>query len=366
MKNKGFIGLIIAVIIICLVAVQGISLLVENARPAITSQSVSVRAIGSAISASGTIHSENEATLHFATAGKLVYLPFKEGDHVVSGQTIAQLDTYQLQQELTAALNNYKAARDSFDQTQENAGNGVLQNAQTSQLNPNSLSGLSGNGQATAINNAIARIVDENQANLNNAVINVQLANYALQLSTLTAPFSGVITQEDVTVANQNVTPATGFSLADPSNLVFRANVDASDIDYVHVGAQATLQIDGYTKPVTATVTKIYPDKQTLGSGEEVYQVDLQGDSLQQIGKLGQSGSVLINSSAAPTTVSVPTWTILGHNSIWVEENNKAILKSITVGPSHGDTTEVLHGIAKNDKVITNPLTIIAKEYAIL
>ena len=38
------------------------------------------------------------------------------------------------------------------------------------------------------VNDAIKRIVDQNQASLDNSVINVELANYALQLSRLTSP----------------------------------------------------------------------------------------------------------------------------------------------------------------------------------
>ena len=42
----------------------------------------------------------NQAVLNFQMGGKLTYLPFKEGDVVSQGQTIASIDSYALQKSL--------------------------------------------------------------------------------------------------------------------------------------------------------------------------------------------------------------------------------------------------------------------------
>ncbi|MDE2026291.1 MAG: biotin/lipoyl-binding protein, partial [Patescibacteria group bacterium] len=89
----------------------------------------SAKEIAPTIVTDGSITSSNIATLHFPTGGKMVALYAKEGDKVYAGQSIAQLDTYALQQQLTAALNTYRSTRDSFDQTQQNANtNSILSN----------------------------------------------------------------------------------------------------------------------------------------------------------------------------------------------------------------------------------------------
>jgi multidrug efflux pump subunit AcrA (membrane-fusion protein) len=180
----------------------------------------SVEFVSSTITANGIVAAQNQANLTFQTGGKLTYLPFKVGDSVYSGQTIAKLDTYALQRQLTAALNNYKSTRDTFDQVQENAGDNVLK----TQVKP-TYATVNGIDISTAVDEAIARIADQNQNTLNNSVINVELANYALQLSSLTSPLKGIITREDVTTAGVNITPATVFTVADPSSMVFRANI---------------------------------------------------------------------------------------------------------------------------------------------
>ena len=366
MKNKKIIGIAIFIGLLALTVTHIALAILQKNNQSLTTTSVATRTVGATIVGNGTIHSENEATLHFQTSGKLTYLPFKEGDTIVQGQSIAQLDTYSLQKQLTQALNNYKSTRDTFDQTQQNNSTGVLQGSQKYSLDVLNKSGVSGDNESSIINDMAKRIVDQNQANLDNSVINVELATYALQLATLTAPFNGVITHEDVTTPNVNVTPTTSFSLADPSALVFRANVAAGDIDFVSVGATATIRIAGNSQPFTGQVTKIYPQKIILPSGQEVYQVDITNRGLATATHLGQSGNVLIQSNVQKEVTLVPTWTIIEHTYIWVMEGNQPVCKRVVLGKTHGDMTEIVSGLSLNDKVIVDPKGIAAKKYLAL
>lgn len=370
MKNKKAL-LIILIAIVGILCGAGALVIVQETAAMSTPKidSVAIKNVASRIIANGAVTAQTQATLHFQTGGKLTYLPVQQGDSVTAGQTIAQLDTYQLQQQLQEALNNYKSTRDQFDQTQQNNSKSITQNTQRGQLNYYGASvGNYGtdNSSTNYLNDVAKRILDENQNNLNNSVIQVQLANYALELSTLTTPISGVITHEDVTVAGQNVTPATGFTVADLSSLVFRADVNESDIDFVSIGSAATVQITGLSYPVAGTVSKVYPNKQILPNGQAVYQVDIVITNLPNIAKMDQTGVATITSNVSSNVMLVPTWTVLGHQYLWVEENGKPILKKIVVGKQHGSMTEVLHGLSSQDQLIVNPAQIASKKYQIL
>lgn len=328
---------------------------------------VAVKAVDSTIVADGTVTAQDEADLHFQTGGKLVSLPFKEGDSITEGQTIAQLDTYPLQQQLSEALNNYESTRDQFDQAQENATTNETQNVQKGQDNFYGGGPEAGDNNANAnyFNDLAQRIVDENQANLNSSVINVQIANYALQMATLTSPISGVVTHEDVTVPGQNVTTETTFSVADPTSKVFRANVPASDIDFISVGMNANIILDGVQDKISGTVTNIYPSKITLSDGEEVYQVDIQSNDIKNIGKLDQDGTAIIMTNAQ-NVILVPAWTVLSNKYVWVDNNGKPQLRTVSVGKVTGNDIEITGGLSKNDRVITDPSVITTKEYQLL
>lgn len=314
----------------------------------------SVKFVNSTVNADGVVTAQNQATLHFQTAGKLTYLPLKEGDKVQSGQTIASLDSYTIQKQLEQALNNYRSVRDTFDQTQNNVLNNVQKAQLTNPTNNYSKAGMGMETQENAINDAVKRIVDQNQANLDNSVINVQIANYAFQMASVTSPLNGILLHEDVKVAGQNITPATGFVVADPATAVFRANIPATMINYVTVGAPAEIAIDGMKNKITGTVATIYPSKITLQSGQTVYQVDIQSDQVVSQTKLDQAGTAMIKTNAEHVAL-VPAWCVLGGNYIWVDNNGKPELKKITAGKIHGQEIEVTGGLTPQDKIIINP-----------
>jgi RND family efflux transporter MFP subunit len=318
----------------------------------------SVQFVTSTITADGTVTAQNQATLNFLTAGKLTYLPLKAGDPVYSGQVIAQLDTYALQRSLTLALNAYQATRDTFDQTQDNLNNNIIK-SQTAASYSNAFDSID------TVNAAIARIANQTQLGLNNSVINVELANYALQLSKLVSPLKGILTREDVTVAGVNVTPATTFTVADPSTMVFRANVPVQDIYYISLGSPVTISVDGIKDQISGTVIKIFPSKITLGNGEAVYQVDIQSDQLKKLAKLDETGTAIITTNSENVAL-IPAWTVLGGKYVWVDENRTPILKEVTVGKIHGNEIEILGGLTSDDKVITDPKFIPSQKYQIL
>jgi multidrug efflux pump subunit AcrA (membrane-fusion protein) len=329
------------------------------------SEIVAVKKVGNQILADGTVNSQNTANLHFQVGGKLAYLPLKEGDQVYAGQTIASLDTYTVQRQLTIALNNYRSTRDTFDQTKDNTQNGVSVGQQKYAIEKAGLSGISGQGEVDVINDIIKRLADQSQASLDNSVTNVELANYALQLSSLTSPIDGVITHLDVTTSGVNITPTTSFIVSDPDNLVFDANVSESMINYISIGNAAKIKITNGGE-VTGNITKIYPQKMTFPTGENGYAVEISVDNLNSIAKMGQSGTVSIESSLSDNSIVVPSWTVLGKKSVWVLSGDKFILKTVKVGRIMGKETEILEGLNFNDKIILNPKSIATKSYKLL
>ncbi len=366
MKNKTFILVLILIFAITFGATLLVLQVQQKASSGLQTETIAVDPVSSTITASGTIHSQNEATLHFQTAGKLIYLPFKEGDHITRGQTVAQLDTYALQKDLQLAANAYQIAKNSTDQTQENNQAGIVEGQQRAALDKSTTNSYNNITESQVVTDTVRRYVDNSLLTQNSAQLSVDIANYALQLATLTAPFNGVITREDVTVTNQNITPATSFAVADPTNLVFKANVLATDIDFVSVGSPATIQIDGQNQTIQGTVTKIYPDKTTLSDGEQTYQVDIQSSAMNTQAKLGQTGSVSIQSNTNANVILVPAWTVLSHNYLWVSENGKSVLKHVSAGKIHGEEIEITGGLAPGDKIIVKPEGIARQDYQLL
>jgi RND family efflux transporter MFP subunit len=325
----------------------------------------SVRFVNSTITADGTVTAESQASLNFQIPGKLVYLPFKEGDKVSQGQTIASLDTHTLKNQLQLASNAYQMSKNNTDQALENNQAGILEGQQRYSLDASNKQGYSTITESTVIYDAVQRIVDNDLLAKNSAQINVDLANYAMQLANLTSPINGIITHEAVTVSGINITPATTFTVADPDTMVFRANVPAVNIYYISEGSTVTLAIDGIQNKIQGTVVKIYPSKLTLPSGQAVYQVDIESDGLKNKAKLDEAGTAIISTNSENVAL-VPAWAVLTGKYIWIDNNGSPELRQITAGKIHGNEIEITKGLSLDDKIIIDPKFISSLKYKIL
>ncbi|HEX7042762.1 MAG TPA: efflux RND transporter periplasmic adaptor subunit [Patescibacteria group bacterium] len=345
MKNKSFIIILLLVALISF-GIVALSTYAISSFSTIKGENVAVKSVSQDINASGSIHSLNEATLHFPIAGKVVYLPFKEGDAVTQGQTIASLDVRTIADNLQSAVKSAQNQQISFDTVNDFNGDRSLSDT-----------GLS----------VSARRQLETAANtLDQTQLAVEIQKIAQEQAYLISPINGVITHEDITTPNVNVTTTSSFSVADPTQKVFRAQILATDIDFVSVGASATIRLDGSEKTFSGSVEKIYPQKTTSSNGEDVYLVDISSDNLPSNILFDQTGSVVIKSNDQSQGVMVPTWAILGHNGVWVLENHKAVFKNVTVGETHNDMTEIIGGLSSEDKVILSPSTVAKQYYSIL
>jgi RND family efflux transporter MFP subunit len=345
MKNKIFRKRMLftlgKVALISIIAIFGFLIILKVSSAAKT-ETLAIKSVSSVIQTDGAVTPKDQAVLHFQTGGKLVYLPFKEGDHVSQGQIIAKLDTSKLEANLRQAEQSFVAAKAVSDKFYDGR-------------DPNASESYDDKIKRTAIDAA-----------QNIAYDNVVKARQDLTDATLVSPIDGIVLQEDVNTINVNVTPATGFTVSDPSSLVFRANVSENDIDFVSVGNKANINLGESETPISGTVSKIYPDKVVSSTGQKVYQVDIETEKADELSLMGQSGIALIQSNSKENVKLIPTWTVLNHDSVWVLSNNSPVLRNVTVGKVHGDMTEVFSGLDPQDEIITNPESIAAGKYKIL
>ncbi len=356
----------------CLVVFVASGILVGNKYVQVSSRpgsgpttTTSVQFVSSTISADGTVTAQDEAMLNFQTPGKLVYMPFKEGDTVYQGQTIASLDTYALRQELQLASNAYQATKNNIDQALENNQAGIIEGQTRYALDTSNKQAYAAITEAAVVYDAVTRIVDNDLLAQNSAQINVDLAKYAVQLSSLTSPINGIITHEDVSLPGINITPATTFIVADPSTMVFRANVPTGSIYYIAEGSAVTLAIDGIQNKISGTVIKIYPSKVLLPSGQAVYQVDIVSSDLKKLAKLDENGTAIISTNAQHVAL-VPAWTVLAGKYIWIDNNGTPALRQVTAVKIHGNEIEITKGLSSDDKIIIDPKFIPTLKYQML
>lgn len=341
------IGLIISVLLL------GALVAWSKYREVSKTTTISSKVLSSGVMADGQLGSANESNLHFVAGGYLTYLAHSEGDSVYAGETIAALDTRQLQSNLGEAQDNLRAAQANVDKVLDDIhqfqyGNGGFANV--------------GSSNETETQRQLRSNAEAARDSAQDAV---NAAQAAFQNSTLVSPISGVLVHSDVKTSNVNVTPTTSFLIEDPSLPVFHAYVSDKDIDFIKEGQTTKIMLRGQeANPISGTVSKIYPGKETSASGESFYKVDIISQALNN-NRFGQSGTVLIQSDRKEASVLIPSWLVINHQYVWVMENKQPRLKTVKVGQTFGLNTEILSGLEANDAVIATPQFIAQRRFLI-
>ena len=252
------------------------------------------------IAASGSVDSSSSVNLNFGTSGKVTYLGAKKGDRVVAGQVIASLDQRTAQKNYENALRDYAKQRNSFDQTKSDKGVTSIQDAQ---------------------NDSVKRILEANQYDLEKAVTSVELQQLAKEASVLSTPIAGVLIRSDISTAGVNVGPTTTFTVADPESLLFKLDVDESDIGSVHLGQEVDISLDAYPdEPIHTTVTSIDFASHTTSTGGNAYTVETElPTSADDRYRIGMNGDAEIILNAKKNVLAVPLSSIVDDTYVYIQ-----------------------------------------------
>lgn len=296
---------------------------------------VQTKDLSQTVSASGKIHSATELDLKFQTSGQLNWVGVKQGDQVKKWQAIASLDQRELQKKLEQNLIDYSKERNDFEEDK------------LVTYNPD-------HGEITE---TIKRILEKNQWDLQKAVLDVQLRDIILKYSTLVSPIDGIITHIDVPVAGVNITPSTGvFTLADPNQLEFHAEIDEADIGLIKTSQFGQLILDAYPEEnIPVTVDWIDFDSTLDSSGSTVYIVKFYLQNLDQKYRLGMNGEVTITTQEKKDVLVVPFQSLIETNNqtkVQLIKNGKLIEQVIKTGLIGDTDIEVLEGLKPGETII--------------
>lgn len=292
--------------------------------------------ITESLSATGTITPKTSVNLNFLTSGKLVYLGAKKGDYVKAYQTIAALDQRTLQKNLESALRDYSLQRNDFDQTQNDNSNRT----------PNQ-----------ALNDAMKRILQDNQYDLEKAVLSVELQQLAKENSFLSSPIAGIITKADVQSAGLNVTTATTFTIADPGNLISKIDIYEADIGKISLDKKLNLVLDSYPdETLPLQITAIDFSSHTSDSGGNVYTIEAampeNTDTKYRIGMAGDAEIIIAQKKDA---LIISLASLDDNNNVYIKKGNTYVKTNVTTGIKSDTEVEIISGLKEGEEVALQP-----------
>ncbi|MYM25113.1 efflux RND transporter periplasmic adaptor subunit [Duganella sp. FT135W] len=312
---------------------------------------VSVLAVGQSNSASLELPARIEpwarAPIYARVSGYLKNWNVDIGAPVKSGQTLADIETPDLDQQLLQAKAELATARSNLTLAASTAKRwqGLLAADAVSHQEADEKAGDLAAKQSAV--NAMQANVDRVQA----------LQRY----TRLVAPFDGVITARNTDVgALINVGGAVGselFVVSDISRLRVYVNVPQRQVAAIKVGDKAELSVpERPGKTFTATVQSL-SQAINASSGAMLVQLTVQNDNRELLP--GGYASIHFDAPLASSALSIPPSALIfnkgGTQVATLGKDNHVVLKQITVGRDLGNALEVASGIDHNDQVIANP-----------
>ncbi len=294
--------------------------------------------ISQTLTISGKIAAQDDVTLRFQASGKLSWVGVKEGDYVRKGQTIATLDQRELKKKLEKYLNLYLKSRHDFDQI--NADN------ENTQSDPDQ-----------KIRERVKRTIDKYQADLNNAVLDVELQAIAIEYSRLTSPIDGIVVRVGSSHTGVNITPTDAeFEIINPKTVYLLALADQTEISKLKENLTGKLTLDSYVDqeiPGKIIYISFIPDPNETTTSYQI-KFSFTYDNSKLIYKIGMTGDLSFTLDEKSDVLFLPSRYIHNDNGkkyVFMLQNKKGIKAPVETGMETDEYVQITSGISENDTV---------------
>jgi membrane fusion protein (multidrug efflux system) len=306
-------------------------------------ENITVAANGSIMtgpSISGTLEPDREAVLRAQVSGSVLQTYADQGQAVNAGTVLARIDASGIQDAYTSARAGLVSARNAADVAAKD---------------------LARNEKLLAAGAIAERDIDQSrrasiaaQAALEDANSRLATAEKAYRSTTVTAPFSGVVSERPVS-AGDVVQPGTAlFTVVDPSSMRLEASVPAEQLASIRIGVPVDFTVSGYPgRQFVGRITRINPTADPTTRQVRIY-VSIPNEGRALVGGLFANGrmstatkmGLVVPQSAVDVRGSIP--------SVMRVKQGKAEKVQVQIGLTDktSETIEVLSGLQPGDTLL--------------
>jgi RND family efflux transporter MFP subunit len=336
----------------------------------------------SVLDATGYVTARREATVSAQITGTLTEVLIEEGDHVKAGQVLGRLDDTAQRAALAQAQAQVNSAQALLVQSQANLNQSerdvqraedlVKRNLVSEQAVEQARTQVAAQG-AQALSQR--KLIDLAQANLRSAQVQ-------LDYCTVRAPFTGVVIAKAAQVG-EIISPFSaggGFTrtgigtIVDMDSLEIEVDVNEAYINRVQPGQPVESVLNAYPDwRIPSHVIAIIPTADRSKATVKV-RIGLDVKDPRIVPDMGVRVSFLEEKKAQeqpqerPHGVLVPVAAIRSEQDrpvVFVMKDGKAERRTVTLGPTYGDSRQVLTGIATGESVIVDPPAELKDEAAV-
>ena len=342
----------------------------------------------------GSVSSVRQSFLFFNIAGVISKISVASGDQVKQSAPIAQLDTFQLEQDVNSAkyeadktdllLRQSQARLASYDTQIETANNSLprfteLRNqlfqiyklkaptpadhyraigeyqqylaADTDvQKTTTELNSLKTNRQITALE------IDLYQKQFAYQQQRLQALQARLNGANLTAPLTGLVLSVDKNVGDSVQAFEPIGSIADPSQLQIEVSIGENDVTNLSVGQAARIVLDGFSDKTFSGKAKEIASKASIFQGKNVYRILVSFDNQSQVPatlRMGADVSFVLQDK--DNVLIVPANAVQQdglRRYVTLVRDGKPERVEVQVGATSGNQVEIITGVSEGDQVV--------------
>jgi RND family efflux transporter MFP subunit len=319
----------------------------EAAIPTVTTTTAEPSAAGEELILPGAVQAFIEAPIYARTSGYLKSWETDIGSRVAKGQLLAQIETPEVDQQLTQAQADLATARanENLSKSTNVRWQGLLATQSVSKQDADEKAGDAAAKKAAA----------------DSAAANVARLRDLESFKRVVAPFTGVITARNTDVgALINAGQSAGtelFRIADTHKLRIYVRVPEPFASVTQPGLEAALHFTEYAE--RSFPAKIVRTSNSLDPALRTLQVELELDNAKGEIFPGAYAEVHFKLPANAETLRLPAKTVLfraaGLQVATLDAQQRVKLKSIVQGRDFGNSIEVLSGLAPHERVVLNP-----------
>ncbi|MBN2205932.1 MAG: efflux RND transporter periplasmic adaptor subunit [Candidatus Aminicenantes bacterium] len=304
---------------------------------------VEFRRLAQTVRATGTIEAVQKITLTPDQGGKIARINVEEGDRVVKGQVLAEIDTESIRLQLKQAEAGRAVAEAAYNDARRN------KERMDRLLKENAVSEQQYEQVRLGLESA--------QAQLEQARAAVNLARHTLDVSIMKAPFGGIVAAKNAEVGDV-VNPMMGsfgaasgvLTLVDFSKVKVKIEVAQDAALRIRKGQPAELRVSSYPGRVfsgTVTVANLAADPLS-----KLFGVEVTVDNPDLALRPGTFGEVSVEIASREAALVVPQTAIVDQSFLFVAQDGKAVKRAVQVGLQTADAVEILSGLAEGEAVI--------------
>jgi RND family efflux transporter MFP subunit len=197
------------------------------------------------------------------------------------------------------------------------------------------------------------------QAQMQQASAGLDLLNMQLNKATLSAPFSGVITQRGFNQGDL-FSPAAMmpvFTLQDVSRIKIELQITSQEINLIQKGQHAFLEVDYLENPIPGTVTLVGVAADPMS---KTFFVECQFDNSKGELSAGTFGAVRIAIDEIENVMVVPKNSVIEKSHVFVVIDNHAYRRGVQVVRESQNEVVISSGLNENEIYVTKGAFILA------